>query len=99
MPRTAQRARLRNHTALITGATRGIGLALAKALAAERCNIIITARDGPFLTKVGRELARTKISVLAHPCDVRDPHSVDDLFRTVRRDFPRLDILINNAGI
>jgi NAD(P)-dependent dehydrogenase (short-subunit alcohol dehydrogenase family) len=97
MPETTQT--LKNKTALITGVTRGIGLAIAHALAAEGCNLILTARNEKPLAKVGSELARTKIAVLAHPCDVRDPHSVDALFRAIRRKFPRLDILINNAGI
>ena len=86
-------------TALITGATRGIGLAIARALANEGCNLIVTARDEQSLSRLNRELARKKVRVLAHPCDVRDPHSVDDLFRAVRREFHNLDILINNAGI
>ena len=90
---------LRSRTALITGATRGIGLAIARALAAEGCNLIVTGRDEKTLKKTSRELLRHKIQVLAHPCDVRDPHSVDVLFRAIRRDFRRLDILINNAGI
>jgi NAD(P)-dependent dehydrogenase (short-subunit alcohol dehydrogenase family) len=91
--------RLRPQVALITGATRGIGLAIARALAAEGCNLIITARDDEALRRLSRELAATKIKILAHPCDVRDPHSVDALFRAARREFRRLDILINNAGI
>jgi NAD(P)-dependent dehydrogenase (short-subunit alcohol dehydrogenase family) len=91
--------RLRSQVALITGATRGIGLAIARALAAEGCNLILTARDESALKRLSRELARSKIEVLAHPCDVRDPHSVDALFRVERRKFRRLDILINNAGI
>jgi NAD(P)-dependent dehydrogenase (short-subunit alcohol dehydrogenase family) len=90
---------LRSQVALITGATRGIGLATARALAAEGCNLIITARDDKALTKLSRELASTKIKVLAHSCDVRDPHSVDALFRAALAEFKRLDILINNAGI
>src|SRR6201987_2047038 len=90
---------LRSRTALITGATRGIGLAIARALAAEGCNLIVTGRDERTLKKISRELLRHKIRVLAHPCDVRDPHSVDALFRAIRLDFRRLDILINNAGI
>jgi NAD(P)-dependent dehydrogenase (short-subunit alcohol dehydrogenase family) len=90
---------LRSRVALITGATRGIGLAIARILAAEGCNLIVTGRDEKALKKTSRELLRCKIHVLAHPCDVRDPHSVDALFRAIRRDFRRLDILINNAGI
>ncbi len=85
--------------ALITGATRGIGLAIAGALASEACNLILTARDEKALNRLSRELASAKIRVLAHSCDVRDPHSVDAVFRAIRRQFPRLDILINNAGI
>ncbi len=91
--------KLDNHVALVTGATRGIGLAIAHALAAEGCNLILTARGESALARVSRELASAKIHVLAHPCDVRDPHSVDALFRSVRKQFKRLDIVINNAGI
>jgi NAD(P)-dependent dehydrogenase (short-subunit alcohol dehydrogenase family) len=90
---------LRSRVALVTGATRGIGLAISHALAAEGCHIILTARDEKALAQVSRELRRKKIKVLAYPCDVRDPYSVDSLFRAVRQEFARLDIVINNAGI
>jgi short-subunit dehydrogenase len=91
--------RLRSQAALVTGATRGIGLAIARALASEGCNLILTARDEKALNRLSRELASAKIRVLAHSCDVRDPHSVDALFRAIRHQSPRVDILINNAGI
>ena len=90
---------LRGQVALVTGATRGIGLALARALAANSCNLILAARDEKALARISRELASAKIKVLTHPCDIRDPHDVDALFRAARRQFKRLDILINNAGI
>jgi len=90
---------LRGHTALITGASRGIGAAVARALAAEGCNLILTSRDEKALTRISREPSRTRVRALTQSCDVRDPHSVDDLFRTIRREFRRIDILINNAGI
>ena len=91
--------RLKGRVALVTGATRGIGLAIARALAREGCNLILAGRDPAALAHVRRELARVKIRVLAQTCDVRDPNSVDDLFRSIRRQFRRLDVLINNAGI
>ncbi len=90
---------LTGQVALITGATRGIGLALARVLAANSCNLILTARDPSALTRVSRELSSRKIKVLTHPADICNPHDVDALFRAARRQFKRLDILINNAGI
>jgi NAD(P)-dependent dehydrogenase (short-subunit alcohol dehydrogenase family) len=97
-------ARLKGTVGLVTGATRGIGLAISRALAGESCNLILTARDASALSRIGEELARrqgsnTKIHILAQACDVRDPHSVDLLFRAIRQEYSRLDILINNAGI
>ncbi|HWW15799.1 MAG TPA: SDR family NAD(P)-dependent oxidoreductase [Candidatus Dormibacteraeota bacterium] len=90
---------LHNQVALITGATRGIGLAIAQALAAQGCNVVLTGRDEQALSRISRELASAKIKVLAQSSDVHDPQSIDDLFRAIRKKFKRLDILINNAGI
>ncbi len=90
--------------ALITGANRGIGLAIARALAREGCSLIITARDERALAKARTELEklqpqRSNLHVLAQSCDVRSPDSVDYLFALVRGLHKPLDILINNAGI
>ena len=92
-------SQLRGKVALITGANRGIGLAIARALASEGCNLVITARDESTLRKAGRELARLKVRVLPVACDVRDPGAVKTLLAGAERNFHRLDILINNAGI
>jgi len=90
---------LSGRLAFITGANRGIGLAIAHALAREGCDLIITARDQRALAKSRRELEKLRVQVLAQPCDVRSPDSVDYLFALVRGLHRPLDILVNNAGI
>jgi NAD(P)-dependent dehydrogenase (short-subunit alcohol dehydrogenase family) len=90
---------LKGKLALITGANRGIGLAIARALAQEGCDLVITGRDSKSLAKAGRELGKAGRSVLTQVCDVRDPNSVDSLIKVIRRLAQPLDFLINNAGI
>src|SRR6266849_9442830 len=98
MPKLSQQC-LSKRLALVTGANRGIGLAIARALAREGCDVIITGRDARSLEKAGRELGKLGRSVLAQICDVREPNSVDSLFKQVRGLRRPIDFLINNAGI
>jgi NAD(P)-dependent dehydrogenase (short-subunit alcohol dehydrogenase family) len=93
------RRRLRPPVAVITGAGRGIGLAIARLLAAEGCDLVLTGRKLPPLEKAGIELTRLGSCVLAKVCDVRDPESVEALAASVKKQFGRVDVLINNAGI
>jgi NAD(P)-dependent dehydrogenase (short-subunit alcohol dehydrogenase family) len=72
---------------------------MARALAAEGCNLVITARDQKKLDAAGRELRRLKIAVLSRGCEVRDPDDVRELLAAVKKRFRRIDILVNNAGI
>src|ERR1017187_2094162 len=95
---------LSGRLALITGANRGIGLAIARALAREGCNLIITGLDERALFKARTELeklqpAKLNLQVMAQSCDVSSPDSVDYLFALVRGLRRPIDILINNAGI
>jgi len=101
---TSRKPMLSGCLGLITGANRGIGLAIARALAREGCNLVITARDQRALAKARIELEKlqpqkSNLHVLAQSCDVRSPDSVDYLFALIRGLHKPLDILINNAGI
>lgn len=89
---------LEGKVALITGASRGIGLAIARALAVQGCALLITARDHGALEAASREL-RSEKRVLAKPGDITKPGDVSALLTLARDEFGRLDILINNAGI
>lgn len=93
--------KLKGRTALITGGSRGLGLAMAKALAREGCGLVITGRDPKALQAAEKTIGKAApgAQVLAHAADVRDPESVGALLAATKKRFRRLDILINNAGI
>ena len=91
--------RLRGKVAVVTGGSRGIGLAVSEALAAEGCAVVLAGRDLRALQAAARKIERRGAQALAQACDVRDPVSVAELFSQTRRRFRRLDILFNNAGI
>lgn len=90
---------LRGKTVLLTGGSRGLGLALARELTREGANLVICARDESELDRAQTELRLKGGNVLAVTCDVTDAGQVKDLVaRTVER-FGSVDVLINNAGI
>jgi NAD(P)-dependent dehydrogenase (short-subunit alcohol dehydrogenase family) len=97
--------RLSGRVAAVTGGNRGIGLAIARALVAERCSVLITGRDRTALAKAKLELEKLASAfeptadVLTESCDVREEKSVSAVFAKVKERWGRLDILINNAGI
>jgi NAD(P)-dependent dehydrogenase (short-subunit alcohol dehydrogenase family) len=86
-----------SHTALITGASRGLGLALARQLAQQGWNLIIDARGADALEAARAELAQYT-RVVAIPGDVTDPVHRQALADAARKGGP-LDALINNASI
>ena len=94
--------RLAGKLAVVTGGSKGIGYAIARALAMEGANVIITGRDLNTLTRSAAELRKEVLGpakILAMTCDVRDPQSVGRLFAVVKRRFEQIDILVNNAGV
>jgi short-subunit dehydrogenase len=87
----------RNKTALITGASSGIGRATAQALARQGARLILTARSPERLEQVAREVAPAETALL--PADLCDRAAVDKLAADARARFPSIDILINCAGV
>lgn len=82
-------------TALITGASKGIGRAVAEVLADEGCNLVLVSRSATELEAVRTEImTKTKVRVEIVAADLADGSNVDRL----ARDFPAIDILVNNAG-
>ena len=84
--------------ALVTGANRGIGRAVAERLAEQNCTVLVTSRSD-----AGKAVAESIIQKggTAHfyQLDVSNPSSIDKLMGAIDQDFGRIDILINNAGI
>ncbi len=98
----ARRAReqdLRGRVAVVTGATRGLGLRIATLLAEAGCPLAICARDAHEVKEAGLRLAGHGTSVMARSVDVSDPVAVNDFIDEVETHFGRVDILVNNAGI
>lgn len=89
---------LANQVAVITGANRGIGKAIAKIFASEGAQLAICARDGEKLANVAGELSADGTPVLSRTCDVANEQSVEQFFKAVHDRFGRVDILVNNAG-
>ena len=91
---------LTGKVALITGASRGIGKAVAMVLAEEGADLALCAREPRALEAAAAEIAqKTGRRALAFPADVRDRAAVDRLIEDVVAAFSRLDILVNNAGM
>jgi short-subunit dehydrogenase len=84
--------------AIVTGASRGIGLHIAAALANQGARVALVARGKPELAVVARELRDAGATVLEVPADITSPEDRRRLVETVERDFGAIDILVNNAG-
>jgi len=87
--------RIRSNTVLITGGTSGIGLEFASQLIKLGNNVLITGRDSTRLATVKRQLP----GIHTFQSDVSDPAAIVELYDNVTKQFPEMNVLINNAGI
>ncbi len=85
--------------ALITGATKGIGLELAKLFAKDGYFLVIVARDPDELAHTAAELERTyEINVITLQRDLFDPENAFDVYNQIKNKGIKIDVLVNNAG-
>jgi short-subunit dehydrogenase len=86
------------HTALVTGASRGIGPLIAREIARQGGHVVLTGRSAADLKAVMSELAADGADVSVIPADMTDPGAAQALIDTVEREHGGLDLLVNNAG-
>jgi NAD(P)-dependent dehydrogenase (short-subunit alcohol dehydrogenase family) len=90
---------LKGRVALVTGASKGIGKAIAHGLAAEGVHVVMLARSAEPLREAAGEIARASgVRTLAIATDIRDMNSVNEAVEQTRREFQQLHVLVNNAG-
>jgi len=85
--------------AIVTGASRGIGAAIAEALAADGRHVVCVARNAEKLGEVTRRITDAGGSAEAQTCDIGDGAAIAEMIEGVAEAHGRLDILVNNAGI
>jgi 3-oxoacyl-[acyl-carrier protein] reductase len=91
---------LKGKTAIVTGASRGIGKALALTAASLGVNLAIAARQQGPLDEAAAEIAKKyKVQVIGVPCDVTKLSDLENLVQRAKEAFGAVDILINNAGV
>jgi NAD(P)-dependent dehydrogenase (short-subunit alcohol dehydrogenase family) len=87
-------------TAIVTGASRGIGRATAEVLAADGCNVVLTSRNQEALDEVAADLGQRYpgVGVLAHAAHAAEPDQAGACVDAAMARFGRIDVLVNNAG-
>ena len=90
---------LTGKVAIVTGASSGLGVEFARALANQGANIAIVARREEKLKEVQKEIEGLGVSCRYYVCDVMETDQIKRAVKQVEKDFGRIDILVNNAGL
>jgi NAD(P)-dependent dehydrogenase (short-subunit alcohol dehydrogenase family) len=85
--------------AIITGSSKGIGLAIARGLAEHGANIVLSSRNQEALDVQVNQLKKDGLNAVAHSCHVGDDNQRKDLIKKTIESFGKIDILVNNAAI
>jgi 3-oxoacyl-[acyl-carrier protein] reductase len=90
---------IKNKTALVTGASRGIGKSISVALAESGARVILSARDTRRLETVRKEINDKGGNAVAIPADLSEEADIVSLFEAIKKQYERLDIAVHNAGV
>ena len=90
---------LADKVVVITGGSRGLGLALAREFARNRAKVALLARDRDELERAAADLRASSAEVTTWTCDVQRDQDVKKTISAIGREYGRIDILVNNAGI
>ena len=93
-----QRQKLSGKVVVVTGASSGIGLSVAKKLAASGAHVILVARRQERLEEIAERIRQQGGLASTYPCDLNDMDAIDICCQKILADQPRIDVLINNAG-
>ncbi len=97
--RRPDRYSLKNKTVVITGGSRGLGLAMAREFAREGAQLALLARDAEELRRAAADLLRFEAKVSTWICDVKDSPQVERTISSIADRYERIDVVVNNAGI
>lgn len=98
-PNVPEKVKLEGKVAVVTGASKGIGKAIASAFAAAGAKVVLAARTRETLEQVASDLREKGAEAVAVPTDVTDVDAVQQLIRRTLDVHQRVDILVNNAGV
>jgi NAD(P)-dependent dehydrogenase (short-subunit alcohol dehydrogenase family) len=91
--------KLKNKVAIVTGATKGIGVAVAQEFVKEGAKVVLTGRSADLGEKVAQEIRATGGNVMYVQCDVSKKAEVDALVQRTVAHYGTIDIIVNNAGV
>jgi short-subunit dehydrogenase len=90
---------LTNNVIVVTGASRGIGAAIARAFAKENCKLVLCGRDRDKLDQVAKEIGLPEGHVVTVAAEIRTAEGMKQIVETAYDKFGRVDVFINNAGV
>ena len=90
---------LTGKVAIVTGASRGVGQAIAKGFAQSGADLVLVSRNLPALEEVAKEIEGLGRKALPLSADIGNPEDIQKVVEATLKVFPRIDILVNNAGI